>query len=65
MLFVKEDMKTTITAGITLAFGLCVTLAGIQISPAAPGHAMKPKKAMASSAAQIAHGKAVAEKQRL
>ena len=59
MLFVKESMKTTLTAGITLAFGCCVTLAGIH--PAASQHAMKPKKPMTGSAAQIAHGKAVAE----
>ncbi len=55
-------MRMISTAAVTLGFGLCVTLAGIQTSPAAsPGHAMKMKKPVAVSAAQIAHGKAVAE----
>lgn len=54
-------MRMISTAALTLAFGLCATLAGIHTSPAAPGHSMKTKKPMAGSAAQIAHGKAVAE----
>ena len=52
-------MRMTSTAALTLAFGLCVTLAGIQNSPAAPPKAAK--KPAASPAAQIAAGKAVAE----
>ena len=51
--------RITSTAALTLAFGLCVTLAGIQTSPAAPP---KPaKKPAASPTAQIAAGKALAE----
>ena len=53
-------MRMTSTAALTLAFGLCVTLAGIHTSPAAPPKAMK--KPTASPAAQITAGKAVAEK---
>ena len=52
-------MRISSTGTLTLAFGLCVTLAAIHTSPAAPGK-MAPKLA-ASPAAQIAHGKAVAE----
>ena len=51
-------MRMTPPAALTLAFGLCVTLAGIQNSPAAPPKAKKPA---VSPAAQIAAGKAVAE----
>ena len=53
-------MRITSPAALTLAFGLCITLAGIHTSPAAPPKAMK--KPMASPAAQIAAGKAVSEK---
>ena len=51
-------MRMTSSGALTLAFGLCVTLAAIHTSPAAPGKTA-PKLA-ASPAAQIAHGKAVA-----
>lgn len=54
-------MRITSLGALTLAFGLCVTLAGIQTSPAAPSHAMKTKKPMAGGGSQIARGKAVAE----
>ncbi len=56
-------MRMTTTAAVTLGFGLCVTLAGIHTSQAKTGHAMKkkPMSAMAGAAAQIAHGKAIAE----
>lgn len=57
-------MRMTSTAALTLAFGLCVTLAGIQNSPAAPPKALSgkaAKKPAASPAAQIAAGKALAE----
>ncbi len=60
-------MRMTSTGAVTLAFGLCVTLAGIHTSPAAPAKsvkgkaAKKPAKPAASSAAQIAEGKAVSE----
>lgn len=53
-------------AVLTLAFGLCVTAACIH-APAAPAKKMPakkaPMKAPAVSAAQIAHGKTVAETQ--
>lgn len=52
-------MRMTSTGALTLAFGLCVTFAAIHTSPAAAPKAMKKPKA--SSAPQIAHGKAVAE----
>lgn len=52
-------MRMTSTAALTLAFGLCVTLAGTQTSPAAPPKAMKHPAA--ASAAQIVAGKAIAE----
>ena len=52
-------MRLSSPALLTLALGLCAGIAGIQTSPAAPAHAMK--KPMASSAAQIAQGKATAE----
>ena len=52
-------MRTTSPTALTLAFGLCITLAGIQTSPAAPPKAAK--KPAASPAAQIAAGKALAE----
>ena len=52
-------MRMTPPAALTLAFGLCVTLAGIQNSPAAPPKAAK--KPAVSPAAQIAAGKAVSE----
>lgn len=51
-------MRMTSTGALTLAFGLCVTLAAIHTSPAAAPKAAKPAP---SSAAMIAHGKAVAE----
>jgi len=56
-------MRMTSTGALTLAFGLCVTLAGIHTSPAAPPKAMKKaaKKPAASPAAQIALGKTVSE----
>ena len=54
-------MRMISTAAVTLAFGCCVTLAGIHTSPAAPGHPLKMKKPMLGAAAQIARGKAVAE----
>ncbi len=56
-------MRITSTAALTLAFGLCVTLAGIHTSPAAPPKAAKgaAKKPAASPAAQIAAGKVTAE----
>ena len=47
-------------AALTAALGLCATLAGIQTSPAAPVHAMKPPAA-GSSTALITAGKGVAE----
>lgn len=53
-------MRTTPTAALTLAFGLCVTLVGIQTSPAAPPKAAK-KPAAAAPSAMIASGKALAE----
>ena len=52
-------MRVTSPAALTLAFGLCITLAGIHTSPAAPPKATK--KPAASPAAQIAAGKVVAE----
>ncbi len=52
-------MRMTSTAALTLAFGLCVTLAGIQTSPAASPKASK--KPMASLAAQITAGKAISQ----
>lgn len=52
-------MRMTPTTALTLAFGLCITLAGIHTSPAAPPKAAK--KPVASPAAQIAAGKVVAE----
>lgn len=53
-------MRMTSLAAWTLAFGACVTLAGIQNSTAsAPKAAKKP---MASSAAQITLGKSLAGK---
>ena len=52
-------MRMTSTTALTLAFGVCITLAGIHTSPAAPPKAMK--KPVASPAAQIAAGKVVAE----
>ena len=57
-------MRMTSAAALTLAFGLCATLAGIHTSPAAPAKAMKKhmmKQPMASPAAQIKEGKALAE----
>jgi len=56
-------MRMTSTVALTLTFGLCVTLAGIHTSPAAPPQAMKKatKKPAASPAAQIAAGKAISE----
>ena len=61
-------MRMTFPALLTLAFGLCVTLAGIHSSPAAPGKAMTKamkskaaKKPAAAPAAQIAAGKVTAE----
>lgn len=52
-------MRMTSTGALTLAFGLCVTLAGIHTSPAAPAKAAK--KPAALPAAQIAAGKAISE----
>jgi len=52
-------MRMTSPGALTLAFGLCVTLAGIHTSPAAPAKAAK--KPAASPAAQIAVGKAISE----
>ena len=52
-------MRMTSTAALTLGFGLCATLAGIQTSPAAPPKAAK--KPAASPAAQIAQGKSISE----
>jgi mono/diheme cytochrome c family protein len=56
-------MRMTSTGALTLAFGLCVTLAGIHTSPAAPPQAIKKatKKPVVSPAAQIAAGKAISE----
>ena len=52
-------MRFAMTAILTAAFGVTVTLAGAHISPAAP---RKPaKKPAASNAALITQGKAVAE----
>ncbi len=51
-------MRMTFPLVWTLAFGACVTLAGIQNSPAAPPKAAKKP---ASGAAQIALGKKLAE----
>lgn len=53
-------MRTTPTAALTLAFGLGVTLVGIQTSPAAPPKAAKMHTG-ASPAALIAQGKTLAE----
>lgn len=57
-------MRMTSTAAVTLAFGLCVTFAGLHSGPAA-GRTMKPmkaaKKPMLMAGSDIAHGKAVAE----
>lgn len=50
-------MRLTLPTALTLAFGLCATLAGIHTSPAAPPKAIK--KPAATPAAQIAQGKAV------
>ena len=53
--------KTLISiAALTAALGLCVALAGIQTSPAAPVHAMK-RPAAGGSAALVTAGKGVAE----
>ena len=51
------------TAALTVAFGLCAALTGIHTSPAAFGKttAKPSKKPAASSAAQIAQGKAISE----
>ncbi len=56
-------MRLTSTAALTAAFGLCVTLAGIHTSPAAPAQVFKPmiKKPMASGMTMLAHGKSIAE----
>ena len=56
-------MRITSAAALTLAFGLCAILAGIQTSPAAPPKAAKKPmmKPAASPAAQIAAGKTLAE----
>ncbi len=51
-------MRMSSASVLTLALGLCVTLATVHTSPAAPG---KMVKMPAASAAMITHGKAVAE----
>lgn len=51
-------MRTSITAALTLTFGVGVALAGTHTSPAAPMHTMKKP---AGGAAVIAQGKALAE----
>ena len=52
-------MRMSSTGALTLAFGLCVTLAAIHTSPAAPGKVVL--KPVLSSTALIAHGKSIAE----
>ncbi len=46
---------------LTAAFGACAVLAGTGVSPAAPKMSKKPAMKPAFTAAQIAHGKMLAE----
>ena len=49
-------MRLTPSAILTTTFGICIAVAAISVSPAAPGHMIKHASL---DTAQIAHGKAL------
>jgi len=54
-------MRLNATVALTTAFGICVTLTGIQTSPAAPGKVVLKLIKKPATAAAVVRGKELAE----